>query len=147
MPAWSLGLTDQTHSCLSRRTPPLFLVTWQAARYDVLPGSFASHRLGYNVVVSQIAGILSPTTILAFVFVPNIDVFPRETNGVFSEPDKVQESNHSRQPDRQGDRPDLTIIGFQNFHFVQGEESNSPFPGNYSKWLIGGVEQENSLHK
>ena len=66
---------------------------------------------------------------------------------MFAEPNKVQKSNHSRQSDRQGDGPYLTIIGLENFHFVQGEESNRRFPGDYSKWLIGGIEQENSLHK
>jgi hypothetical protein len=100
MPARSLGLANQTHPRLGRRTPPLFFVARQAASHDVLPGRFSAHRPGYNVVVSQIAGILSSTTILALVSVPNINVFPRKTNGVFPEANKVQESTHSRQPDR-----------------------------------------------
>ena len=147
MPAGSLRLTNQTHPCLGRRPPPLFLVAWQTAGHDVLPSGSATHRLGYNVVVGEVTGVHSSTTILAFIFVPDIDVFPREANGVFPEPNKVQESNYSRQSDRQGDGPHPTIISFQNFHFVQGEESNRPFPGDYSKWLIGSIEQENSLHK
>jgi len=100
MPAGSLRLTNQTHPCFGRRTPPLFLVAWQTASHDVLPSRFAAHGPGYNVVISKIAGILSSTTILALVFVPNVNVFPRKTNGVSPEPNKVQESNHRRQPDR-----------------------------------------------
>ena len=147
MPAWSLGLANQTHPCLGRGTPSLFLVAWQTASHYVLPGRFAAHRLGYDVVVGEITGVLFPTTILAFVSVPNIYVFPRKTNGVFPEANKVQEPNHSWQSDRQGEGPYLAIISLEYLYFVQSEETYRPFPGDYSKWLIGGIEQENSLHK
>lgn len=85
-------------------------------------------------------------TVLTLIFVTNIDIFPRETDSVLPKPDEMYQSNNSRQLDGQGDRSHHAIICFHDLHFVKGEKCNGPFPGDYSKWLIGGIEQENPLH-
>jgi hypothetical protein len=84
--------------------------------------------------------------ILALIFVPNIDIFPRKTDGMLPKPDEMYQSNNSRESDDQGDRSHHAIICFQDLHFIKGEKCNCPFPGDYSKWLVGGIEQENPFH-
>jgi hypothetical protein len=61
--------------------------------------------------------------------------------------DKVYESDNSGQLDGKGHRPHFPIIGFQHLYFAQREEGNCPFPGDYTKWFIAGIEQENAFHR
>lgn len=99
------------------------------------------------MVVGQVTGIHLLTAVLALVLVANVNVLPGKTDGMISKANKMQESDYSRQPDSEGDRSHLPLIGFQHLNLSEGKESNSPFPGNYTKWFVGRVEQENIFHR
>ena len=82
-PLWPLGLADQTHASLLRRTVCLAGVALDARAHNVLPRRRTAPVARDDVVQVQVVAVAGLATVLAGVLVALENVMPREYDFLF----------------------------------------------------------------
>jgi hypothetical protein len=143
------GPADQAHARFLGSSPSLFVIAFETAGYNVVPGLPAVFYNRGHVIEGQIFRGALPAAILTSVVIPGIDVGPAEFYMLEVFPDfyVLQEPQNAGHLDRETDAVDFAIIFGQHLHFALVEKMQRFFPGDNVDGFEGCVEDKRMFHQ
>jgi hypothetical protein len=91
------------------------------------------------VIIGKFFGRKLAAAILTTILVPGIDVLPGEFDGRLGSLDHPEEPHHSRQPDTETDRVDLTTVFLKNLDLFKKKQPDRPLPVNDLQRFISDI--------